>query len=165
MTWFAPAAQVVGAAIAIKTAVDQYSAGKDQKQLADEAKAISDRNALREEAETAEKARRLAAQQRKEENFARASAAASGFATQGPGTESIALALLEQRDENKRQLDWELAAGKSRADSIRVSGAYDQQKGYQQAKAMKNKAIATGGEGAGSLALGGKGLYDWWNKP
>ena len=159
MGWLAPAMQVVGAAIAIKTASDQYEAGKNQKNLADESMRMAERNAIREEAETAERARRLSAQQLKEENLARASAAASGFATEGAGAESIALSLLEQQDENKRQLDWERVSGRSRAKIILEGGAFERQKGIYESQAMKSKALTTAGAGFANLATG---AYDWW---
>lgn len=162
MAWIQPLAMFISGVVALKTAADQYEAGRDMDALAKESERIAEKNALREEAENAERNRRLSSQKAKEEGMARAAAAGSGFAWSPDDTAgSIALSLLEQKEENAKQLAWEKAAGKSRADIIRQQGRYSRRQGEIEADTMRSKAFSTAGEGV--VKLGGA-AYEWWGK-
>jgi hypothetical protein len=169
MAWFMPVMAVVGAAMSAyqmyQSGKAQEGAAKRQEEMAAEGRAISEKNAQREEAETMEKVRRQGEQQKQEEAQSRAAAAASGFAYDENSGDSIALSLASQQKENRTQLGWERSAGASRADIIRRQGGYQAMSGAAQADAMRSGAKSSmwGAAGQGLKAAGS--AYDWWSKP
>lgn len=138
----------------------QKQAADQQRQAAAEAKNIADQNAAREEAATAETARKQTLQNQSDEAAARAAAAASGLAYNPEDkTGSIALSLVKQKTENKAQMDYAAAAGKSRADIIRAGGQLAYNQGLAQATSMSNAAKASWWGMLGSGAKLGGQIY------
>jgi hypothetical protein len=122
---------------------------KLQEAAGNEAKKVSEENAARIEAEGAEEQRRLEAKQQQEEASARSKAAASGavYNADDEKPDSLVSVLTSQKTENKRQLDWEMAATKSQSATERRRGEYERQMSYWQAKGLKSqgKAAVKGG--------------------
>ncbi len=156
------AVAAVTAAMAIYQGYEQNKAlqesAKLQEAAGNEAKKVSEENAARIEAEGAEEQRRLEAKQKQEEAGARAKAAASGavYNADDEKPDSLVTVLTSQKDENRRQLDWEVAATKSQSATERRRGEYERQMSYWQAKGLKSqgKAAVTGGWIKGATAMG-----------
>ena len=137
---------VATAAMAVYQGYQQSAAlqesAKMQERAGQEAQRVADENASRVEAEGAEQQRRMDLKQKQEEATARAQAAASGavYTPEDEENDSISNVLTAQKEENKRQLDWEKLATKSQADSMRKQGAYENTMARYQAKSLKSQA-------------------------
>jgi len=121
---------------------ESQKAAKRQESGAGEARQIAEANAVREEAETEERVRRLGEQQKQEEAMARARAGATGILPDfWSETGSFAEVLAFQREENVRQLGFEKKAGKSRADIVRRGGQYQESIGRAAADVTRAKGL------------------------
>lgn len=161
----ATAAIYVAAAVAASQIYQGYQdnkalqeSAKLQEAAGNEAKKVSEENAARIEAEGAEEQRRLAAKQSQEEASARSKAAASGavYNADEEKPDSLVTVLTSQKTENKRQLDWEMAATKSQSAAERRKGEYERQMSFWQAKGLKSqgKAAIKSGWISGAVTFG-----------
>ena len=127
----------------------QFYSSMQQAEAAEEGERIAEKNAQRAELETEEQARRLKAQQEKNQSLARARAAASGA-----GGESIDTYLEDMEDEDYRQLDWLRRSGYNRSQIMRDEGRM-----YGRA----GRARATAGMfSAGADIFGAAAKAPWW---
>ena len=148
-----------------KAASKQADAMKEQalsqQSAAEQAEMIAYQNAASTEAETFETARRENRENQKVEGEQRARAAASGVVA-AEGT-STGLFLADTRAENKRQVDWLINAGLSRAEIERWQGRLTKEQGMADAKHGRSMAEITRAQGKQAMVGGiiggiGKGL-------
>ena len=137
-------AQALPAIVAVVSAAATVYSVVQQKQAADEARDIANRNAARQAAEAEETARRKEKEAKRVEGMARARAFASGV-----GGESQAGYLEELRLTHEEEIDWIRRAGASGAAITQAEGRRAQRIGY-----------------AGAVSDIGKGVsqqYQWWS--
>jgi len=150
------------AAVSVYQGYQQSKAARESAKLQEaagnEARKVSEENAARIEAEGAEEQRRLEAKQKQEEASARSRAAASGalYSQDDETPSSLVSVIGAQKEENKRQLDWERSATASQASVERRRGLYEQQMSVWKAKALKaeGKAAIKDGWIKAGLSLG-----------
>jgi hypothetical protein len=166
MGWAAIASVAITAITSIMQGQAQAEAASEaarrEEALAAERKSIAEENARNVEATGMEENRRLAAQRGKEEAAARAMAAASGALYLGDDEDaasSIALSLKGQKDENKKQLDWQRRATFAQSSAISRQGEYSSSEGKYRAEGYRTQGeMAESAGWFGALGAVGKGL-------
>lgn len=166
MGWAAIASVAISAVTSIMQGQAQSEAASEaarrEEALAAERQSISEENARNVEATGMEENRRLAAQRGKEEALARAAAAASGALYLGDDEDaasSIALSLKGQKDENKKQLDWQRRATFAQSAAIIRQGQYSSTEGKYRAEGYRSQASSASSAGwFGALGAIGKGV-------
>ncbi len=132
-----------------------------QQSAAEQAEQIAYQNAANTEAETYETARREERESARIEGEQQARAAASGVTLDA--NTSTGLFLADSRAENKRQVDWLINAGLSRADIERWQGRLTKDRGFADAQQSRSMADVVKAQGKQALVGGivggiGKGL-------
>jgi hypothetical protein len=151
----AAVAGVVGTAYSVYSGIE---AAERQEEAADEAMRIGRENAANIEAETAEQARRLKAQQEQEGAKARAVAASSGLVS-STGTLNT---FLEDLDKGHAEsLAWLERSGANRSRIAELSGGYTAQTGYAQASSTRASTAGNAATGASNIYKSGQ-LANWW---
>lgn len=154
----AAAAPIIGIASGLFQIVSGVMGSSKERDSANEARAISERNAQRIEAETNEQARRTASQQAYERAETRARAGASGALLTSEGSHGTYQR--EQSRVHRENLEWIRASGASRAGIERMEGDR-----YQNIGNYRADKTLIGGLTSGAKDIWGTGVQaGWWGK-
>lgn len=152
MAGAAPILSVISGVYGIYSGMQQQ---KEAKAAADEQERIAQANAAREEAETMEEKRRMKEAAESETAKMRAKAAGSGGQVAGS---SMDIFMGTQEDKFRKEIDWLVSSGKSRADIIRRGGALE-------GSITRNQGRAAFGDSLrGGLGSIGSGFEKWFSK-